>query len=211
MRSPMIVRRPAVAVAGAVGLPMVAAVAAVAEPPLQCAPTRALATGVLVRQRRPPSVQWQRQLWWRKWLRNPLSRKLLLPNNLLSRRCPQAALAVAVQRPAERAKTRLILSISPIGSAESVGLAGFGLSCTRSHEVSSRFLAAVFWGVGSTTSLGGCSVGSVVISGSRVTAGFGVGAGSGEGVPASVGVGRGSSSLDNHGIAVTAWGCAGLA
>ena len=138
MRSPMTARRLAAAVAVVVDLPM-AAVTVVEEPLLRCALIRAVAMADLVRQRRHPSVRRhrQRQLWWSTSLLNRLLRKLLR-----RRTCPQAAPVVAVQRPLERAKARLILLISPIGSLESVGLDDSGLSCTRSHECSKTSLAA---------------------------------------------------------------------
>ena len=119
MLSPMTVRLPAVAVVVAVALPMAVATAVAVEPLHRCVPIRA--TVVLVRQRQLLSVQRQQPLWWRKWLPNRLLRKLLsrLPQ---SRRCLQAAPVVVVQRLAERPKASLILSISPIGSLESVGL-----------------------------------------------------------------------------------------
>ena len=123
MLSPMIVRRRAVAVVVEVVPPM-AVVTVVVEHPLLCAPIRAMATVVLAHQRRPPSVRRQQQqpLWWRKWLPNRLSRKLLLRNSRSKRKCLQGAPVVVVQRPAERAKAPVILFISPIGSVESVGL-----------------------------------------------------------------------------------------
>lgn len=123
----------------------------------------------------------------------------------------------------------MILLISPIGLLESVGLDGSGLSCTRSHDVSSRSLAAVSGGVGSTASLDGCSGSGVdkssAASASGATVGSGLGTGVGVAVGAGVGVGVGvavgvaagvetawgSSSWANHGIAVTTSACAGLA
>ena len=117
MLSPMTVQLPAVAVVVAVALPMAVATVVV-ELPLRCGTTRG--TAVLVRQLRPPCVPRRQPQWWRKWLLNRwLKRQLLLPR---SRRCLQAAPVVVVQRPADRVKTPLILSISPIGSMESVGL-----------------------------------------------------------------------------------------
>ena len=128
----------------------------------------------------------------------------------------------------------MILLISPIRLLELVGLDGSGLSCTRSHDVFSRSLAAVSGGVGSTSSLGGCSAGgcsgsgvdkSSAASASGATVGSGLGTGVGVAVGAGVGVGVGvavgvaagvetawgSSSWANHGIAVTTSACAGLA
>ena len=114
----MTVRLPAVVVVVAVALPMAVATAVAVEPPLRCGTTRAMAA--LARQHRPPYVQRRQPQWWRKWLLNRwLQRQPRLPR---SRRCLQAAPVVVVQRPAERAKTPLILLISPIGSPESVGL-----------------------------------------------------------------------------------------
>ena len=124
MLSPMTVRLPAVAVAVAVALPMAVATAVAAEPPLRCGTTRA--TAVLAREPLPPCVQRRPPQWWRKSL---LSRWLKrLRRLLLSQRCLQVVLVVAVQRPADRTKTSLILWISPIGSAESVGLLVSGWS-----------------------------------------------------------------------------------
>ena len=119
MQSPMTVRHRAVAVVGEAGLPMAVATLVEAEPPLRCAPIRAMA--VLVRQRRLPCELLRPPLWWRKWLPNRLLRKLSLSKPLPSQRCLRAAPVVVVQLPAERAKAPLILSISPIGSGESVG------------------------------------------------------------------------------------------
>ena len=119
MLSPMIVRLPAVAVVAAVALPMAVATVVAVELQLRCAPTRA--TAVLALQPRPPCVQRQQLLLWRKWLPNRLLRPLLLSRRPLSRRCLQAVPVVVVQRPADLAKTPLILLISPIGSLESVG------------------------------------------------------------------------------------------
>ena len=130
MLSPMTVRLPAVAVAGAVALPMAAAMVVVeAEPPLQCAPTRAMAMAVLALQHRLPSVRAATAVvqWWRKWLPNRLV-KSCSATVCRNRRCLQAAPVVVVQRPADRTKTPLILSISPIGSTESVGLLVSGWS-----------------------------------------------------------------------------------
>ena len=122
MQSLMIVRHRAVAVVGEAGLPMAVATLVEAEPPLRCAPIRAMAMAVLVRQRRLPCELLRPPLWWRKWLPNRLLRKLSLSNPLPSQRCLRAAPVVVVQRPAERAKAPVILFISPIGSVESVGL-----------------------------------------------------------------------------------------
>ena len=118
--------------------------------------------------------------------------------------------------------------MSPIGSVASVGLAGFGLRCTRSHDVFNRSSDAVSGGVGSggvgprgvgssalrggcilggcSDLLSGCAVGLAMASG--VTVGSGERAGFGAGVV--VGVGRGSSLLVNHGMAVIWLGCSGL-
>ena len=120
MQSPMTVRHRAVAVLGEAGLPMAVATLVEVEPPLRCAPIRAMAMAVLVRQRRLPCELLRPPLWWRKWLPNRLLRKLSLSKPLPSQRCLRAA-PVVVQRPAERAKAPLILLISPIGSGESVG------------------------------------------------------------------------------------------
>ena len=121
--------------------------------------------------------------------------------------------------------------MSPIGFVASVGLAGFGLSCTRSHDVFNRSSGAVSGGVGSggvgsggvgsSALRGGCSLGgcSDLLSGCAVglamastafgvTVGSGVRAGFGAGVV--VGVGRGSSVLANQGMAVTWLGRSGL-
>ena len=118
MLSLMIVRLPAAAVGVVVALPMAVATAVAVEPPLRCGTTRAMVG--LARQHRPPSVPLRQPQWWRKWLLNRwLKRQPPLPR---SRRCLQAAPVVVVQRPAERAKTPLILLISPIGSTESMGL-----------------------------------------------------------------------------------------
>ena len=118
MLSPMTVRLPAAAVGVAVALPMAVATAEAVEPPLRCETTRAMVG--LARQHRPPPVPLRQPQWWRKWLLNRwLKRQPQLPR---SRRCLQAAPVVVVQRPADRAKTPLILLISPIGSTESVGL-----------------------------------------------------------------------------------------
>ena len=118
MLSLMIVRLPAAAVGVVVALPMAVATAVAVEPPLQCGTTRAMVG--LARQHQPPSAPLRQPQWWRKWLLNRwLKRQPLLPR---SRRCLQAAPVVVVQRPAERAKTPLILLISPIGSTESMGL-----------------------------------------------------------------------------------------
>lgn len=125
--------------------------------------------------------------------------------------------------------------MSPIGFVASVGLAGFGLSCTRSHDVFNRSSGAVSGavgsggvgsggvgsgGVGSSALRGGCSLGgcSDPLSGCAVglamastalgvTVGSGVRAGFGVGVV--VGVGRGSSVLANQGMAVTWLGRSG--
>ena len=115
--------------------------------------------------------------------------------------------------------------MSPIGFVASVGLAGFGLSCTRSHDVFNRSSGAVSGGVGSggvgsSALRGGCSLGgcSDLLSGCAVglamastalgvTVGSGVRAGFGAGVV--VGVGRGSSVLANQGMAVTWLGRSG--
>ena len=116
----MTVRLPAVAVVVAVALPMAVATAVAEELLLQFAPTRAMAMAALARPRRLLCVLLQQLLWWSKWLLNQwLKRQYPLRR---SRRCLQAAPVVVVQRPAERAKTPLILLISPIGSPESVGL-----------------------------------------------------------------------------------------
>ena len=124
----------------------------------------------------------------------------------------------------------MIRLMSPIGFVASVGLAGFGLSCTRSHDVFNRSSGAVsgvvgsgvvgFGGVGSSALRGGCSLGgcSDLLSGCAVglamastafgvTVGSGVRAGFGAGVV--VGVGRGSSVLANQGMAVTWLGRSG--
>ena len=120
----MTVRLPAVAVAVAVALPMAVATAVAVALPLQCGTTRA--TAGLARQPQPPCVPRRQPQWWRKWLLNRwLKRQPLLPR---SRRCLQAAPVVVVQRPADRAKTPLILFISPIGSPESVGFLMSGWS-----------------------------------------------------------------------------------
>ena len=124
MLSPMIVRLPAVAVVVAVARPMAVATVVAVEPPLRCATTRA--TAVLVRQPLPPCALLLRPPWWRKSPPNRLSKRQ--PQLLRSRTCLQAALVVVVQRPADRAKTPLILLISPIGSTESVGLLMSGWS-----------------------------------------------------------------------------------
>ena len=120
--------------------------------------------------------------------------------------------------------------MSPIGFVASVGLAGFGLSCTRSHDVFNRSSGEVsggvgsggvgFGGVGSSALRGGCSLGgcSDLLSGCAVglamastafgvTVGSGVRAGFGAGVV--VGVGRVSSVLANQGMAVTRLGRSG--
>ena len=124
MLSPMTVRLPAVAVAVAVALPMAVATAVAVEPPLRCETTRAMVG--LARQHRPPSVPLRQPQWWRKWLLNRwLNRQHRLPR---SRTCLLAAPVVVVQRPADRAKTPLILLISPIGSTESLGLLMSGWS-----------------------------------------------------------------------------------
>ena len=124
MLSLMIVRLPAAAVGVVVALPMAVATAVAVEPPLRCGTTRAMVG--LARQHQPPSAPLRQPQWWRKWLLNRwLKRQPLLPR---SRRCLQAAPVVVVQRPAERAKTPLILLISPIGSSESVGLLMSGWS-----------------------------------------------------------------------------------
>ena len=124
MLSPMTVRLLAVAVVVAVVLHMAVATVVAVEPPLRCGTTRAMAG--LARQHRLPYVQLRQPQWWKKWLLNRwLKRQPQLPR---SRRCLQAAPVVVVQRPAERAKTPLILLISPIGSLESVGLACAGVS-----------------------------------------------------------------------------------
>ena len=124
MLSPMTVRLPAVAVVVEVALHMAVATAVAVEPPLRCGITRAMAG--LARQPRPPCVQRRQPQWWRKWLLNRwLQRQPRLPR---SRRCLQVAPVVVVQRPADRAKNPLILSISPIGSTESVGLVMSGWS-----------------------------------------------------------------------------------
>ena len=93
----------------------------------------------------------------------------------------------------------------------------------RSHEFPKRFVAAGSWGVGSTVSRGGSSVvgsGSSVaistspselVSGMTFGSGVGTGAGAGAKVGAGAGVGRRSSSLANHGIAVSTLGGLGLA
>ena len=118
MLSLMIVRLPAAAVGVVVALPMAVATAVAVEPPLRCGTTRAMVG--LARQHQPPSAPLRQPQWWRKWLLNRwLKRQPRLPR---SRRCLQAAPVVVVQRPAERAKTPLILLISPIGSTESMGL-----------------------------------------------------------------------------------------
>ena len=123
MQSLMTVRLPAVVVVVVVALPMAVA-PVVVEPRHRCVLIRS--TVVLVRQRLLLSVQRQQLLWWRKWLLNRwLKRQPRLPR---SRRCPQAAPVVVVQRPADRAKTPLILLISPIGSTESMGLLVSGWS-----------------------------------------------------------------------------------
>ena len=124
MLSPMTVRLPAVEVAVAVALPMAVATAVAVALPLPCGTIRAMAG--LARQPLPPCVQRRQLQWWRKWL---LSRWLKrLPRLLLSRRCLQVVPVVVVQRPADRANTPLILSISPIGSMESVGILMSGWS-----------------------------------------------------------------------------------
>ena len=118
MLSPMTVQRRAVVVVVAVALPMAVATVVAVELQLRCAPTRA--TAGLARQHRPPSVPLRQPQWWRKWLLNRwLKRQYPLRR---SRRCLQAAPVVVVQRPAERAKTPLILLISPIVVKESVRL-----------------------------------------------------------------------------------------
>ena len=115
----MTVRHRAVAVVAEAGLPMAVATV-VAEPPHLFAPTKPMAMAVRAHPRRLPSVPLRQPQWWRKWLLNRwLKRQYPLRR---SRRCLQAAPVVVVQRPAERAKTPLILLISPIGSLESVGL-----------------------------------------------------------------------------------------
>ena len=118
MLSPMTVQLPAVAVVEAVALPMAVATAVAVELPLRCATTRA--TAGLARQPLPPCVPRPQPQWWRKWLLNRWLKRLR--RLLLSRRCLQVVPVVAVQRPVDRTKTPLILSISPIGSTESVGL-----------------------------------------------------------------------------------------
>ena len=123
MLSPMTVRLPAVAVAVAVALPMAVATAVAVEPPLRCGTTRAMAA--LARLPLPLCVQRRPPQWWRKWLLNRWLKRQPLPR---SQRCLQAAPVVVVQRPADRAKTPLILLISPIGSTESVGLLVSGWS-----------------------------------------------------------------------------------
>ena len=118
MLSLMIVRLPAAAVGVVVALPMAVATAVAVEPPLRCGTTRAMVG--LARQHQPPSAPLRQPQWWRKWLLNRwLKRQHRLPR---SRTCLLAAPVVVVQRPAERAKTPLILLISPIGSTESMGL-----------------------------------------------------------------------------------------
>ena len=118
MLSLMIVRLPAAAVGVVVALPMAVVMVVAVEPPLRCGTIRAIVA--LARQPQPPCVQRRPPQWWRKWL---LSRWLKrLRRLLLSRRCLQVVPVVAVQRPADRTKTPLILSISPIGSTESLGL-----------------------------------------------------------------------------------------
>ena len=118
MLSLMIVRLPAAAVGVVVALPMAVATAVAVEPPLRCGTTRAMVG--LARQHQPPSAPLRQPQWWRKWLLNRwLKRQPPLPR---SRRCLQAAPVVVVQRPAERAKTPLILLISPIDSVEPMGL-----------------------------------------------------------------------------------------
>ena len=118
MLSLMTVRLPAVAVVVAVAPLMAVATVEEVEPQLRCATTRA--TAALARQLRHPSVRQQQLQWWRKW---PLNRLLKSqPRLSLSRRFLQVVPVVVVQRPVERAKTHLILLISPIGSTESVGL-----------------------------------------------------------------------------------------
>ena len=112
MLSPMTVRLPAVAVVVAVALPMAVATVVEVEPPLRCGTLRA--TVVLARQPLPPFVRRRQRQWWRKWLLNRLLKSQ--PLLLRSRRCLQAVPVVVVQRPAERAKTHLILLTSPIGS-----------------------------------------------------------------------------------------------
>ena len=127
MRSRMIVQLPAVAVVVAVAPPTV--VAMVVEPPLRCAPIRAMATAVLARQHRLLfALLRQQPRLWRKWLLNRSSRKLLLSQRPSSQRCLQVAPVVVVQRPAERPKAPLILLISPIGFTEPVGLLMSGRS-----------------------------------------------------------------------------------
>ena len=123
MLSPMTVRLPAVAVAVAVALPMAVVMVVAVEPPLRCGTTRAMVA--LARQPLPLCVQRRPPQWWRKWLLNRWLKRQPLPR---SQRCLQAAPVVVVQRPADRAKTPLILSISPIGSTESVGLLVSGWS-----------------------------------------------------------------------------------
>ena len=124
MLSPMTVRPPAVAVAVAVALLMAVATAVAVELPLRCGTTRAMVG--LARQHQPPSAPLRQPQWWRKWLLNRWLKRQ--PPLRRSRKCLQAAPVVVVQRPAERAKTPLILSISPIGSTESVGLLVSGWS-----------------------------------------------------------------------------------
>ena len=124
MLSPMTVQLPAVAVVVAVARPLAVATVVAVELPLRCATTRA--TAGLARQPQPLCVLRRQPQWWRKWLLNRwLKRQPPLPR---SRRCLQAAPVVVVQRPADRAKTPLILLISPIGSTESVGLLMSGWS-----------------------------------------------------------------------------------
>ena len=124
MLSPMTVRLPAVAVVVAVALPMAVATAVAVALPLQCGTTRA--TAGLARQPQPLCVLRRQPQWWRKWLLNRWLQRQ--PRLLRSRRCLQVAPVVVVQRPADRAKNPLILSISPIDSTESVGLLMSGWS-----------------------------------------------------------------------------------
>ena len=84
--------------------------------------------------------------------------------------------------------------MSPIGFVASVGLAGFGLSCTRSHDLCNRSSGAVSGAVGSggvgsggvssSALRGGCSLGgcSDLLSGCAVGLAMasGVTVGSGE-------------------------------
>ena len=123
MLSPMTVLLPAVVVAVAVALPMAVVMVVAVEPPLRCGTIRAMVA--LARPPLPLCVQRRPPQWWRKWLLNRWLKRQPLPR---SQRCLQAAPVVVVQRPADRAKTPLILLISPIGSTESVGLLVSGWS-----------------------------------------------------------------------------------